>query len=63
MVRRHVAVQEMTVDAALSRDRRLVAAACALDPLSSRIDLASIDAMADELLGGTARWLPRFVRT
>jgi hypothetical protein len=40
-----------------------VAAAYALDPLSSRIDLASIDAMADELLGGTARWLPRFART
>jgi len=58
--RRHVAVQELTVEAAVSGDRELVRAAMALDPLCSRLDLASIDAMTGDLLAATAEWLPQF---
>jgi alpha-galactosidase len=60
LLRRHVATQELTIDAALSGDRQLVRDALALDPLSGRGDLVDIEVMADELLAGTARWLPQF---
>lgn len=60
LVRRHVAVHELTVSAALSGDRALAGAAFALDPLAGRGDLRDTDAMVDELLAGTSRWLPRF---
>jgi alpha-galactosidase len=60
LVRRHVAVQEMTVEAALSGDRARVKEAFALDPLAGRGDLHATEAMVDELLAGTARWLPQF---
>jgi alpha-galactosidase/6-phospho-beta-glucosidase family protein len=59
-VRRQVAVQELTVEAALSGDRTLVRSAFALDPLAGRGDLRDTEAMVDELLAGTARWLPQF---
>ncbi|MGH9092624.1 MAG: hypothetical protein ACRDZR_14800 [Acidimicrobiales bacterium] len=62
LLRRHVAVQEMTLEAALGGDRELAAAAFALDPLAGRGDLHETDAMVDELLAGTARWLPQFDR-
>lgn len=58
LLRRHVAVQELTVEAALAGDRRLVGAAMALDPLAGRGDLRETEAMADALVAGTARWLP-----
>jgi alpha-galactosidase len=60
LVRRHVAVQEMTVEAALTGDRALVHQAFALDPLAGRGDLRDTEAMVDELLAGTAKWLPKF---
>jgi alpha-galactosidase len=60
LLRRHVAVQELTVEAAVAGDRELAAAAFALDPLAGRGDLRRTDAMVDELLAGTARWLPQF---
>ncbi len=60
LLRRHVAVQELTVEAAVAGDRQLAAAAFALDPLAGRGDLRRTDAMVDELLAGTARWLPQF---
>jgi len=60
LLRRHVAVQEMTVEAALAGDRALAGAAFALDPLAGRGDLRDIEAMVDELLAGTAAWLPQF---
>ena len=60
LVRRHVAVQELTVEAALTGDRRLVHAAVALDPLAGRGDLSDTEAMVEELLEGTSRWLPQF---
>ena len=60
LFRRHVAVQELTVEAALSGDRALAAEAFALDPLAGRIDWGELDAMVGELLAGTAEWLPQF---
>ncbi len=60
-IRRHVDVQELTVEAAITGDHAAVHEAMALDPLCGRIDLAAIDAMTDELLAATARWLPQFV--
>jgi len=60
LLRRHVAVQELTVEAALTGDRGLAAAAFALDPLAGRGDLRRTDAMVDELLEKTAAWLPQF---
>jgi alpha-galactosidase len=59
-IRRHVDVQELTVDAALSGDRDAVCAAMALDPLCGRADFRDIEAMTDELLAATAAWLPQF---
>ena len=49
-IRRHVEVQELTVEAALAGDRDAVRAAMALDPLCGRADLRDIEAMTDELL-------------
>jgi alpha-galactosidase len=60
IVRRHVATQELTVEAALTGDRRLAAEAFALDPLAGRGDLHDMEAMVDGLLAGTAEWLPQF---
>jgi alpha-galactosidase len=60
LLRRHAAVQEMTVDAALAGDRALATAAFLLDPLAGRGDLGRTEAMVEELLAGTARWLPLF---
>jgi alpha-galactosidase/6-phospho-beta-glucosidase family protein len=60
IVRRHTATQEITVEAALRGDRALAAQAFTLDPLAGRGDLREIDAMVDELLTGTAEWLPQF---
>jgi alpha-galactosidase len=58
--RRHVAVQELTVEAAVTGNADLVRAAIALDPLGGRIDARSIDSMTGELLNATAQWLPQF---
>jgi alpha-galactosidase/6-phospho-beta-glucosidase family protein len=60
IVRRHIATQELTVEAALRGDRTLAGEAFALDPLAGRGDLHTTDAMVDELLSGTAEWLPQF---
>jgi alpha-galactosidase/6-phospho-beta-glucosidase family protein len=60
IVRRHVATQELTVEAALRGDRTLAAEAFCLDPLAGRGDLRTTEAMVDELLAGTAEWLPLF---
>jgi alpha-galactosidase len=60
LLRRHSAVQELTVQAAIHGDRRLTEAAFLLDPLAGRGDLADTESMIDELLAGTAKWLPQF---
>jgi alpha-galactosidase/6-phospho-beta-glucosidase family protein len=59
-VRRQIAVQELTVEAAVTGDRAVALQAFALDPLAGRGDLRATEAMADELLAATARWLPQF---
>jgi alpha-galactosidase len=59
-IRRQVAVQELTVEAAVSGDRAVARQAFALDPLAGRGDLRATEAMAEELLAATARWLPQF---
>jgi alpha-galactosidase len=60
VLRRQVATQELTVEAAVTGDRRVALAAFAVDPLAGRGDLRATDAMARELLAGTAPWLPQF---
>jgi alpha-galactosidase len=60
LVRRHAAVAELTVAAALDGDRALAEAAFVLDPLAGRGDLRATEAMFDELLSATAAWLPQF---
>ena len=60
LVHRHAVVNELTVEAALSGDRRLVSAAFALDPLAGRGDMEVTEHMIDELLAGTRQWLPQF---
>jgi alpha-galactosidase len=60
LVRRHVAVGEMTVAAAIEGDRALAEAAFVLDPLAGRGDLHRTEAMVDELLSATSTWLPQF---
>jgi alpha-galactosidase len=60
IVRRQVATQELTVEAALRGDRSLARQAFVLDPLAGRGDLGQTEAMVDELLAGTAEWLPQF---
>jgi alpha-galactosidase len=59
-LRRVSASQELTVEAALTGDRELVFEALLSDPLSSRIDWDQLQAMTDDLLDATARWLPQF---
>jgi alpha-galactosidase/6-phospho-beta-glucosidase family protein len=60
ILRRQVATQELTVEAGLTGDRRLAHAAFALDPLAGRGDLRDTEAMAEDLLAATGRWLPQF---
>ena len=55
-----MAVGEYTVAAALDGDRALAEAAFFLDPLAGRGDFHRTEAMVDELLSGTAAWLPQF---
>jgi alpha-galactosidase len=59
-IRRHVDVQELTVEAALTGDPETVRAAMALDPLCGRLELRQIEAMTDDLLDATEAWLPQF---
>jgi alpha-galactosidase len=60
IVRRQVATQELTIEAAIRGDRSLAAQAFELDPLAGRGDLRVTEAMIDGLLAGTAEWLPQF---
>jgi alpha-galactosidase len=59
-LRRIVASQEMTVEAAISGDRDTAVNAMLLDPLAGRIDFDHVAQMTDEMLAATARWLPQF---
>src|SRR5262249_51212370 len=62
LVRRQVATQELTVQAAVTGDGALARQAMALDPLAGRGDLGEIEAMTDALLAGTVEWLPQFTQ-
>jgi alpha-galactosidase len=56
-----IAVQRLTVRAAMTGSRELVHAAVALDPLTSAMStLPKIHEMADKMLAAEAEWLPRF---
>jgi alpha-galactosidase len=59
-LRRIVSSQEVTVDAALTGDRRKVVDAMLLDPLAGRGDFDQVERMANEMLAATAQWLPQF---
>ena len=59
-LRRVVASQEMTVEAAISGSRDRVVDAMLLDPLAGRIDFDHVEQMTDEMLAATAQWLPQF---
>ena len=59
-LRRVVASQEMTVEAAISGDRDTAVDAMLLDPLAGRIDFDLVEQMTDEMLAATAPWLPQF---
>ena len=60
VLRRQVATQELTVEAAVTGERDATLAAFAMDPLAGRGDVRDTEAMVEELLAGTARWLPQF---
>jgi alpha-galactosidase len=59
-LRRIVAAQEMTVEAALTGRRDTVVDAMLLDPLAGRIDVEQVEQMTDALLAATRPWLPQF---
>jgi alpha-galactosidase len=59
-LRRVVASQEMTVEAAISGNRDRAVEAMLLDPLAGRIDFDHVAQMTDEMLAATSRWLPQF---
>ncbi len=57
----NVNVQSLAVEAALTGDTELVAAACALDPLTSAtLTLKQAREMAAEMLEAERQWLPQF---
>ncbi len=56
-----IAVQRLTVRAAMTGSRELVRAAVALDPLTSAMStLPKIGEMTDKMLAAEAEWLPQF---
>jgi alpha-galactosidase/6-phospho-beta-glucosidase family protein len=59
-LRRVVASQELTVDAALTGDRTRVVEAMLTDPMAGQLPYEHLLAMTDELLAATAPWLPQF---
>jgi alpha-galactosidase len=59
-LRRVVASQEMTVEAAISGNRDRAVDAMLMDPLAGRIDFEHVAQMTDEMLAATAQWLPQF---
>ncbi len=59
-LRRVVASQELTVEAALTGSRRAVLGAMLADPMAGRLPYEDVVAMTDELLAATADWLPGF---
>jgi len=58
-LRRVVASQELTVEAAISGDRGTVVEAMLADPVAGSLPWEHVQAMTDELLAATAPWLSR----
>jgi alpha-galactosidase len=59
-LRRVVASQELTVEAALTGSRRTALEAMLADPYVGQLPYEDAVALTDELLAATAAWLPRF---
>ncbi len=59
-LRRVVSSQELTVEAAVSGDRRTALEAMLADPMAGSIPYEHVVAMTDELLAATAPWLSQF---
>ena len=59
-LRRVVAAQEATVEAAITGSRDKAVEAMLLDPLAGRADFDHVEQMTDEMLTATAPWLPQF---
>jgi alpha-galactosidase len=60
-LRQHIAVQKLTVEAALSGDRHIARQAFLHDPLvAARLDADQAVSLMDEMLAANARFLPRF---
>jgi len=59
-LRRVVASQELTVEAAVSGDRGLVLQAMLADPVAGTLPWEHVAAMTDELLAASGPWLPQF---
>ncbi|HEV2310183.1 MAG TPA: hypothetical protein VGU73_06635, partial [Acidimicrobiia bacterium] len=59
-LRRVSTAQELTVEAGLTGSRDRVLDAMLVDPLASRLDYDAVNALTDELLSATKRWLPQF---
>lgn len=59
-LRRIVASQELTVEAALTGSRRTALEAMLADPYAALLPYEDAVALTDELLAATAPWLPRF---
>lgn len=60
LCRLHVDIHEMTVQAALAGDRKLLIEALSLDPSSGGADFSEIPDLAEDLLQANREWLPRF---
>lgn len=59
-IRRVVASQELTVEAALTGDKTKVVQAMLADPVAGTLPMERLVAMTDELLASCAPWLPQF---
>ena len=60
-LRRVVASQELTVEAAIERASATTSLEAMLaDPLAGRIDFDQLAQMTDEMLDATRTWLPQF---
>jgi alpha-galactosidase len=59
-MRTNIAVQELTVEAALTGNREAVHHAVTLDPLTAAVcTLPQIHDMVEEMLAAEAAWLPQ----
>lgn len=59
-LRRVVAAEELTVEAAVSGDRTKVLEAMLADPVAGALPYDDVVQMTDELLAATSKWLPQF---